>query len=134
MTQPPMSDRIVSGLSYLSMGFIGFLWLLVCLFTRNPLKPFVQYHIFQSIFISIAYFLLSMICGFLMTVLSYIPLINKLVAAITFLLNSPFIGNYSFIQVILYTIIIFLTVTSFMGLYGRLPWISDIIDQNVGRR
>ena len=134
MTQPPLLDRVISALSYLTMGFVGFVWLIICMFTKNPLRPFVQYHIFQSIFISIAYFLLSMICGFLMTILSYVPLINKLVAALTFLLNSPLLGNYSFIQLIIYTIVIFMTVTSFMGLYGRLPWISDIIDQNVGRR
>ena len=134
MTKPPLSDRLVSALSYLSAGFVGFLWLIFCLFTRCPLRPFVQYHIFQSIFLSILYFLLSIACGFVLSILSYIPLINKLVAAITFMFNSPFIGQYSFIQIIVYTVVIFMTVTSFMGLYGRLPWVSDIIDQNIGRR
>lgn len=134
MTSPALSERLISALSYLTAGFVGFLWLMVCLFTQKPLGGFVQYHVFQSIFLSIAYFLLSVVCGFLMTVLSYVPFINKVVAAVTFLLNGPFIGPYSFIQVIVYFIVIFMTVTSFMGLYGRLPWVSDIIDQNIGRR
>lgn len=133
-TKPFMIERIVAALSYITMGFAGFIWLILGLFTRAELKPFMQYHIFQSIFISIAYFLLSMLCGFLLNILSFIPFINKLVAQITFLFNAPLFGPYSLIQAVLYTIVIYLTVTSFMGQYSRIPYVSDIIDQNVGRR
>lgn len=133
-SKPFMIERIVAALSYITMGFAGFIWLILGLFTRAQLRPFMQYHIFQSIFISIAYFLLSMLCGFLLNILSFIPFINKLVAQITFLFNAPLFGPYSLIQAVLYTIVIYLTVTSFMGQYSRIPYISDIIDQNVGRR
>ena len=131
--KPFMIERIVAALSYITMGFAGFVWLLIGLFTHSHLRPFMQYHIFQSIFIAIAYFLLSILCGFLLNILSFIPFINKLVAQITFLLNAPLIGPYSLIQFVLYTIILYLTITSFMGKYSRIPWISDIINQNIGR-
>ncbi len=133
MNKPYMIERIVAALSYITMGFAGFIWLILGLFTKAQLRPFMQYHIFQSIFIAIAYFLLSMLCGFLLNILSFIPFINKLVAQITFLCNAPLFGQYSLIQAVLYTVIIYLTVTSFMGKYSRFPWVSDIIDQNVGR-
>ncbi len=126
-----MIERIVAALSYITMGFAGFIWLIIGIFTKSPLRPFMQYHIFQSIFISIAYFLLSYILGFLLNILSFIPLINQLTAQITFYLNTPLFGVYSIIQVIVYGIIIYLAVTSFMGMYSRFPWISDIIDQNL---
>lgn len=131
MTRPYMIERIVAALSYITMGFAGFIWLIIGIFTKSPLRPFMQYHIFQSIFISIAYFLLSYILGFLLNILSFIPLINQLTAQITFYLNTPLFGVYSIIQVIVYGIIIYLAVTSFMGMYSRFPWISDIIDQNL---
>ena len=131
--KPFMIERIVAALSYITMGFAGFIWLIIGLFTKANLRPFMQYHIFQSIFISIAYCLLCMMLGFLMNILSFIPFINRLVAQITFFFNAPFFGYYSLIQVVLYGIVIYLAVTSFMGLYSRIPWISDIIDQNVGR-
>jgi len=115
------------------MGFAGFIWLILGLITRSNLRAFTQYHIFQSIFIAIAYFLLNMLCGFILSILSLVPLINKLVAQITFYLNAPLFGPYSLIQTVLYGIIIYLAVTSFMGKYSRIPWVSDIIDQNVGR-
>ncbi|MBQ8168281.1 hypothetical protein IJZ97_02570 [bacterium] len=66
--------------------------------------------------------------------MSLIPFINALVAQVTFLLNAPLLGHYSLIQVFVYGLILYLAVTSFVGQYSRIPWISDIIDQNVGRR
>lgn len=93
----------------------------------------MQYHIFQSIFISIAYFLLATLLGFVLNILSFIPFINRIVAQLTFYLNAPVFGPYSLIQTVIYAIIIYLAVTSFMGQYSRFPWISDIIDRNVGR-
>ena len=126
-----MIERLVVALSYLTMGFAGFIWLIIGIFTKSPLRPFLQYHIFQSIFISIAYFLLCYILGFILNILSYIPFINTLTAQITFYLNTPLFGVYSIIQIFIYSIVLYLTVTSFMGQYSRFPWISDIIDQNI---
>lgn len=131
--KPFLIERIVAALSYITMGFAGFIWLILGIFTKSQLRPFTQYHIFQSIFLSIAYFLLSIMCGFVLNILSFIPFINRLVAQITFYLNTPLFGSYSLIQTVVYAIVIYLAVTSFMGQYSRFPWVSDIIDQNIGR-
>lgn len=132
-SQPFMIERIVAALSYLTMGFAGFIWLILGLFTRANLRHFMQYHIFQSIFISIAFVLLSYIVDFLSNILSFIPLINKLVAQLTFLLNMPFVFDFSIIQVIIYLFLIYLAITAFMGKYSYVPFVSEIIDQNVRR-
>lgn len=132
--KPYMIERIVSALSYFTMGFIGFIWLILGLITRSNLRAFTQYHIFQSIFISIGYFLLCMFCGFVLNILSFIPFINRLVAQLTFYFNAPLFGPYSLIQTVLYGVVIYLAVTAFMGQYSKIPWVSDIIDHNVGRR
>lgn len=131
--KPYMIERIVAALSYFTMGFAGFIWLILGLFTKARLRPFMQYHIFQSIFISIAYFLLATLLGFVLNILSFVPFINRIVAQLSFYLNAPVFGLYSLIQTVIYAIIIYLAVTSFMGQYSRFPWISDIIDRNVGR-
>lgn len=134
MRQTPfLIERIVAALSYLTMGMAGFIWLIIGLFTQARLKPFLQYHIFQSIFISLAFVVLSMFIGFLSNILSVIPIINKIVAQITFLLNMPLIFEYSLIQVVIYAFLIYLALTSFAGKYSYIPYISDIIDQNISR-
>lgn len=127
--EPFMIEKIVASLSYLTMGMAGFIWLIIGLFTGARLKPFLQYHIFQSIFLSLAFVVISMFVGWISNFFSIIPLINKLVAQITFLLNVPLIFGYSLIQSVIYAFLIYLAVTSFMGKYSYIPWVSDIISQ-----
>lgn len=128
---PSMIEKIIAALTYITMGMAGFIWLIVGLFTKARLKPFLQYHIFQSIFISLGFTVLSIFIGWLSNLLSFIPLINRLVAQVTFLLNMPLIFDYSLLQSIIYAILIYLAITAFMGKYSYIPWVSDIIDQNI---
>ncbi len=131
--KPYMIERIVASLSYLTMGMVGFIWLIIGLFTNVRLKPFLQYHIFQSIFISLGFTVLSLFVSFVSNILSFIPLINKLTAQIAFLLNMPLIFNYSLIQAFIYLVLIYLAVTAFAGQFSYIPWVSDIIAQNTRR-
>lgn len=130
---PYMIERIIAALTYLTMGMVGFIWLIAGLFTKARLKPFLQYHIFQSIFIALGFTVLSIFIGWLSNLLSFIPIINRLVAQITFLLNMPLIFDYSLLQAVIYAILIYLAVTAFMGKYSYIPWVSDVIDQNISR-
>ncbi len=129
--KPYMIERIVAGLSYLTMGFAGFIWLIIGLIRRSNITKFLQYHIFQSIFISIGYVLLCLIFGFILNMLSMIPILNIVAAQIALFFNMPLIFGYSIIQTAIYILLFYLAITSFMGLYGRVPFISDIIDRNV---
>ena len=130
---PYMIERIIAALTYLTMGMVGFIWLIAGVFTKARLKPFLQYHKFQSIFIALGFTVLSIFIGWLSNLLSFIPIINRLVAQITFLLNMPLIFDYSLLQAVIYAILIYLAVTAFMGKYSYIPWVSDIIDQNISR-
>lgn len=128
---PYLIERMVAAFSYLTMGMVGFVWLIIGLFTKASLKPFLKYHIFQSIFLSLGFAILSMFVGFVSNILSIVPIINKLVAQINFLLNMPLIFDYSLLQTVIYSFIIYLAVTSFIGKYSYIPWVSDVIGQNV---
>ena len=130
---PYLIERIVAALSYLTMGMVGFIWLIIGLFTNARLKPFLQYHIFQSIFISLGFAVLSILVGWVSNLLSVIPFINKVVAQINFLLNMPLIFDYSLLQTAIYAFLAYLAITSFMGRFSYIPWVSDIIDQNISR-
>ena len=129
--KPFMIERIVACLSYLTMGFAGFVWLIIGVIRRTSLTKFLQYHIFQSIFISIGYVLACMILGFLFNLLSAIPLVNIFVAQIALFFNSPVVFGYSIIQTAIYLLLFYLATTSLMGQFSRIPCVSDIIDQNV---
>lgn len=129
--EPLLIEKIIASLSYITFGFVGFFWLLLGLFTKSNLRPFLKYHIFQSIFISIAYFLLGAFLGLIMNILSLIPFVNQLVLQFTFYLNAPIIFGFSLIQTVVYAIVFYLVVTCLQGQYSYLPWISEIIKANV---
>lgn len=131
--QPNIPDRVISALSYLTLGFVGFIWIIISVLTKARLSTFVQYNIFQSIFLSIAFFLISMLLGFILNILSVIPLLNIIAAQIAFILNSPFIFGYSLIQFVIYLILFYLAFMAIIGRYGYLPFVSEIISHNVRR-
>lgn len=128
---PYMIERIVTALTYPTMGMIGFIWLILGLITKARPRAFTLYHIYQSIFLSIAYVVLSLLIGIVVNILSYVPLINKLVAQIVFWTNAPVFFGYSIIQTIIYAIILYLAVFAFMGRYSYFPWVSEIIKENL---
>ena len=47
--KPYFIEKLVSALSYITSGFVGFIWLLLGIFTKSKVRPFMKYHIFQSI-------------------------------------------------------------------------------------
>lgn len=129
--EPAMVEKIIAAASYITFGFVGFIWLLLGILTKNSLRPYLKYHIFQSIFISIAYFLLCQFMGLIMNILSIIPGLNQLILQLTFYFNAPILLGFSLIQTIIYAIIFYLVITCLQGQYSYLPWISDIIKANV---
>ncbi len=129
--QISLIERIVAAATYLTMGFAGFIWLIIGLIRHSQLTRFLQYHIFQSIFISLAYVLLCYILGFILNILSFIPFINVLAAQIALFFNAPVIFGFSIIQTAIYVLLFYLAGGSMVGKFARIPWVSDIIVQNV---
>lgn len=129
--EPLPMEKLIASLSYLTMGFVGFVWLLIGIFTKNTLRPYLKYHIFQSIFISIAYFLASAFLGLIMNILSIIPVVNQLVLAFTFYFNAPILFGFSVIEFACFAVVLYLVITSIQGKFSYIPWVSEIIKANV---
>ena len=126
--QPYPIERILSAATYMTAGGVGFVWLIIAAVLKKQVTPFLMYHILQSIFISICFFLLSILGQMIYVVLYRIPIIN----AIPFYINLPipYVFNLSVIQIVTTSIILYLTITSFMGYYSYIPWVSDVIKGN----
>ena len=128
--KPYSIERIISATSYITAGGVGFVWLIIAAFLRKQVTHFVMYHIMQSIFLSILYFLVSVFADLIFRILDVVPIVN----VIPYLLNMPLqlIFGLSIVQVFTTVVILYLTVTSAMGLYSYIPWVSNIIKGNVG--
>lgn len=123
-------EKILSSASYLTAGGVGFVWLIIAAFMRKQVTPFLMYHIMQSIFLSILFYLLSVLGNLLLVIIYKIPIINL----VPVVLNAPLsiLFNLSILQLFTTTIILYLAITSGMGYYSYLPWVSDIIKGNTG--
>lgn len=125
-------DRIISFLSYITAGWGGMIVLVVMYFRKKTPSHFLRYNAMQSIFISLLYFIIAMGLGLILKFLSYIPFINYLVAQIAFFFNRPLLLDYSLIQLFTTCLIVYLAISSLLGIYPRVYWISkNIIDRNV---
>lgn len=129
--KPYFMEKLVSALSYLTMGFVGFIYLVIVILTKKNLKTFLKYHIFQSIFISIGYYLLTIFIGLVCNILLFIPLINKITTMILYYTTINIIFGCSIIGLFVYAVLFYLVITSFQGKYSYIPWVSDIIKMNV---
>ena len=129
--KPYAIERILSAETYLTAGGVGFVWLIIAAFLKYHVTPFLMYHILQSIFLSILFFLVSILGELLFVILYRIPFVN----AIPYLLAMPvpFLFNLSIVQAFTTLVILYLAITSFVGYYSYIPWVSDIINRNTGR-
>ena len=128
--RPYPIERILSVATYLTAGGAGFVWLIIAALSRKSVTKFLMYHILQSIFISIVFVLISFLGEMIYVILYRIPFIN----AIPYLLSMPiplFLG-LSIVQLLTTLIILYLAITSGMGYYSYLPWVSNIIKGNMG--
>lgn len=128
-----MIERLIAAGSYVSMGMVGFVWLIICAVSKSNLRPFLKFHIFQSFFLIMAFFLLNIFIGFIVSILSVIPFINILIYKVLFLFTSPLIFGFSIVNFTVLTVMVYLVLTSLQGKYSYIPWVSNIIDSNVGR-
>ena len=129
--KPYPIERILAAATYATAGMMGFVWLILAAFMKRTCTKFLLYHIMQSIFISIAYFLVVELGKLLCIIVYRIPLINL----IPYVLNIPipFAFGFSVIQVFTTSVIVYLALTSFMGYYSYLRWVSNIIRNSIGR-
>lgn len=125
-------DRIVSCATYLSAGWIGMILLVILYFRKKRASKFLQYNVFQSIFISLLFFVVAMLFTLVFKVLAWIPFLDYLVAQISLIFNVPIFFNYSTIQVFTTGLILYMAILSAMGKYPRVYWVSkNVIDRTV---
>ena len=129
-------ERIISSASYLTAGMAGFLWLILAAILKKGIKQFLMFHIMQSIFISIGYFLFIELYKLIFVILVKIPLINSLFLFFNSVVFNPLpiFWGMSLMQIFTSMIILYLAITSFLGQFSYLPYVSDIIKNNTGGR
>ena len=126
--QISLLDRIISAITYITTSWVGIIWLIIMLLMKKNVKPFVMYHIFQSIFLSFSIYVIMLIYSWIYIIIVRIPLIKM----IPIILNSsiPILGGLSILQAFISVVFLYLAITALLGYYSYLPYISNIIRRN----
>ena len=124
-------EKLIAALTYLTSGIVGFVWLILGAILKLGIRPFLLYHIYQSIFLSVLFFIISFGLKIVLDVLSAIPLIGQLISTLTFFFTTSIFAGYSIVNIAISLVVIYLALTSLMGKYSYLPWVSNIIRANL---
>ena len=120
----------------MTAGMVGFVWLIISVLLKKRPTQFILYHTFQSIFLYIAYFLFFELYKLVYIIIAKIPVINAVMFMFNNVLNSPLAIFYglSLLQAFTTAVVLYLAITAFMGIYSYIPWVSDIIGSQTGRK
>ncbi len=127
---PSVLERIVSAASYI-MPLIGLAFYIIAYLMKKDLRPFLKYHIFQSIFIAFALWLILTGLGYALNLLSYIPILKNILGMITFFLNTPILLGFSIVTLFYTVFVLYLVMSAICGKDSYVPWVSDIIKENL---
>ena len=121
-------DRLISIASYLTMGFFGFIWLIISHITGKNLKTFTRFNIFQSIFISILLYLIRILFDISISVVKIIPFVGTVFINIVYYLTAhPFIFGFTVLGTVFNLFMAYLVITCLQGKYPEIPWISNTV-------
>ena len=129
-SSPSVLERLVAAASYI-MPLIGLAFFIIAYLMKKDLRAFLKYHIFQSFFIAFALWLIFTGLGYVMNILSYIPILKNMLGMITFLLNTPLILGFSIVTLFYTVFILYLAISAICGKDSYVPWVSDIIKENL---
>lgn len=128
-------EKIISILSYITMGIIGLVWLLIAHFSKKKLRYFLMFNIVQSMIIAIFLAILKLTLNIIFSILSIVPFINILAAKLNYIISVKIlifpILNLSFnvIEIILYILLIYIIMGVLTSRIFYIPYLTSLISK-----
>ena len=108
-------EKIVSILSYFTMGFIGLVFVTVAYFLKKNIRYFLMYNIAQSMLISILLAILAYLTSLILKIFSLIPVLDVFSAKLFLffsrkIFSIPIGMSFNIFQFIVFTLIIYICI------------------------
>ena len=126
-------EKIISILSYATMGIIGLVFVILAYFLKKNIKYFLMYNIAQSMLISIILAAISILISIFIKILYLIPFLvflstklylfftNKIIAV-------PFFNiSFTFIQFLVFLLILYISIGIIYGRIFYIPFLTKIM-------
>jgi uncharacterized membrane protein len=125
-SQPTTAERVVGGLSYLTMGFAALLYILLS--KNGNQSQFFRFHMYQSVFLCIVSILAGWAAG---------PLLNIVLQLVSLVSQPAALGMASVIGVVAQVIqgafmllLLYGAIFAFLGKFAEVPYVSNLIRRN----
>ena len=128
-------EKIISVLSYITMGIIGLIWVLLAVLSKRKLKYFMMYNIAQSMIISMLLFLFNLLFGLICVIFSKIPILDIIAGLLNFIISvkiiviNPLHMSFSAIQLIVFIFTIYIIVGVVLGKIFYVPWLTNVMQK-----
>ena len=126
-------EKIISILSYLSMGIIGVIWLIIAYFLKKNLKYFLMYNIAQSMLISILCAIFFCLINLILNIVALVPFLAFISAIINLFMSVKVLFilgmSFSVFQIFLTVLLIYIIVGILLGRIFYVPLLSNIMNK-----
>ena len=130
-SNPTTVEKIISAASYLTMGIVGFITLIILTIQKAYIKPFLKYHILQSIFLSVLMFISQFIINIISTVGLSIPFVKDFLEIVLTLLFAPIFVGFSMVTLLVLSLLLYFAIGAILGKFSYFPWVSDNVRQMI---
>lgn len=124
-------EKIVSVLSYFTMGFVGLIWLLFAFACKRKLKYFLMYNIAQSMIISIILYIFKLVIDIIFSIFSLIPFLNTVVAVLNYVLTVKLVKiaflSFSIIELFVFLLLVYISVGVILSRIFYVPVLSNLM-------
>lgn len=125
--QATMTERIISGLCYVTFGLLGLLYIIIS--GRSGQSGFFRFHFLQSIVLGILGMLISWSGNI------FISLMGGLVGLMGPAIAAPIIGGVNTTLLVVmwlgYILLGYGMLWAFMGKYAEIPFVSNLVYQQM---
>lgn len=126
-------EKIISILSYFTMGIVGLFWLIIANLLKKKLRYFLMYNIVQSMLISVFLAVFKLILDIVLSILALIPFIDGILAVFNWFISvkviSIFYFSFSILELLIFILLCYVSIGVLIGRLFYIPVLSDFINK-----
>lgn len=123
-------EKIISIISYYTMGIVGLVWVIIGYFLNKRVKFFLMYNITQSVLISIFLAFLNILFQVILQIIIAIPFLSSIGINISLFMQKKIniIGlSFNIIEIIIFLLLIYISIGVIQGRIYNVPVLTKIV-------
>ena len=126
-------EKIISILSYFTMGLFGLFWIILAHILKKKLRYFLQYNIVQSLLISIFLAIFNLLIDIIFSILSLIPIFDRIVANFNWFISVKVISiayfSFSIFELIIFALLIYISFGILINKISFIPGLTGLVQK-----